>query len=89
VVNIDEIDKKLELEYPCNWCYKIIGKDRDKLHDTISKLLLERDHNIEHSNSSSSGKYICLNLDLLVHSDDDREALYEALRDNEHITRVL
>jgi uncharacterized protein len=89
VVNINDIEQKLELEYPCNWCYKVVGEEREKLENAIREVIVEREHTISHSNTSRSGKYISLNLDLLVHNEDDRTFIYEALKAHQHIKMVL
>lgn len=89
VVNINELDQKLELEYPCNWCYKVVGEEREKLEQAIRDVVLEREHSVAHSNTSRSGKYISLNLDLLVHNEDDRQFIYEALKAHQNIKMVL
>jgi len=89
VVNINDIDQKLVLEYPCSWCYKVVGEEREKLENAIREVIREREHKITHSNTSSGGKYISLNLDLLVHNDDDRTFIYEALKAHQHVKMVL
>ena len=81
--------QKLELEYPCNWCYKVVGEEREKLEEAIREVVLEREHSITHSNTSRSGKYISLNLDLLVHNEEDRQFIYEALKAHPHTKMVL
>lgn len=86
---INELDKKLELEYPCSWCYKVIGRERAVLEEAIRDVILEREHKLTHSHDSRSGKYISLNLELLVHNEDDRNFIYEALKAHQHITMVL
>jgi putative lipoic acid-binding regulatory protein len=89
VVNINELDEKLELEYPCNWCYKVVGEEREKLETAIREVVLEREHSVSHSNTSRSGKYISLNLELLVHNEEDRQFIYEALKAHQNIRMVL
>jgi len=89
VVNINGIEQKLELEYPCNWSYKVVGEERAKLENAIREVILEREHRIAHSNTSRTGKYISLNLDLLVHNEDDRQFIFEALKAHQHIKMVL
>jgi len=89
VVNINDIEQKLQLEYPCNWCYKVVGEEREKLEHAIREVIAEREHALSHSNTSRSGKYISLNLDLLVHNEDDRTFIYEALKAHQHIKMVL
>lgn len=88
-MNINELDQKLELEYPCNWRYKIVGEERELIEKAIHDVILEREHSLEHSNTSRTGKYVSLNLDLLVHNEDDRQFIYEALKAHQHVRMVL
>ena len=89
MVNINDIEQKVQLEYPCSWCYKIVGEEREKLERAIHEVILEREHRITPSKASSGGKYISLNLDMLVHNEDDRQFIYEALKAHQHIKMVL
>ncbi|MDX1296133.1 MAG: DUF493 domain-containing protein [Sulfurimonadaceae bacterium] len=86
---INDSDQKLELEYPCDWRYKIIGEERAKLEAAIHSVILEREHNLEHSNASRSGKYVSLNLDLLVQNEEERQFIYEALKAHQDVKMVL
>ena len=89
MVNISDIEQKLKLEYPCNWSYKVVGEEREKLENAIREVIVEREHAISHSNTSRKGKYISLNLELLVHNEEDRQFIYEALKAHQHIRMVL
>ncbi len=82
-------ERKLELEYPCSWKYKIIGEERKKLEAAIHSVILERAHTLKHSNVSKTGKYVSLNLDLIVHNEDDRTFLFEALKAHQDVKMVL
>lgn len=86
---IGEDMPKLELEYPCSWKYKIVGEERRKLEEAIRSVILERVHTLEHSNSSRTGKYISLNLDLIVQNEDERTFIFEALKAHQDIKMVL
>lgn len=81
--------EKLELEYPCMWTYKVIGTDQESLKKAIAEVVQERECLITFSNSSSNGKYLCLNLEMNVHSDEDRTANHLALKNHPAITMVL
>lgn len=86
----DRLDgKKLELEYPCSWCYKVIATEKEALQQAIKDVISEREHKLTHSNNSKSGKYVSMNLDLLVHNEDDRNFIYEALKKHQDIKMVL
>jgi putative lipoic acid-binding regulatory protein len=88
-VIINDSDQKLELEYPCDWRYKVIGEERAKLEAAIHSVILEREHKLEHSNASKSGKYVSLNLDLLVQNEEERQFIYEALKAHQDVKMVL
>ena len=98
----NQVLPKLELDYPCNWCYKVIASERAALEQAIRDVLDEREQkvNVEDreaslgytlspSNKSKTGKYTSMNLDLLVHNEDDRTFIFEALKQHNAIKMVL
>jgi putative lipoic acid-binding regulatory protein len=86
---INDLDQKLELEYPCDWRYKIVGEEKEALEKAVHDVILEREHKLTHSNKSRTGKYVSMNLDLLVHNEDERQFIYEALKAHQNIKMVL
>lgn len=86
---INDREEKLELTYPCSWCYKLIASEKEALEQAIRDVIDEREHKLTHSNRSKGGKYISMNLDILVHNEDDRNFIYEALKAHQHIKMVL
>ena len=94
--------KQLELEYPCNWCYKVIASEKEALQNAVKDVVNERlqkvndearetsrDYKLTDSNNSKTGKYVSMNLDLLVHNEDDRKFIYDALKKHQDIKMVL
>ena len=86
---INDSENKLILEYPCNWSYKLIASEKKALEQAIRDVIDERDHKLTHSNNSKTGKYTSMNLDLLVHNEDDRNFIFEALKQHQNIKMVL
>ena len=86
---INDSEKKVVLEYPCNWCYKVIATEEKALKKAIHDVIDEREHKLTHSNKSKTGKYTSMNLDLLVHNEDDRTFIFEALKKHQAIKMVL
>jgi uncharacterized protein len=86
---INDSDKKLILEYPCNWCYKVIASEKAALEKAVRDVIEEREHKLSVSNKSKTGKYTSMNLDLLVHNEDDRTFIFEALKQHQDIKMVL
>ena len=80
---------KLELTYPCSWAYKLIAGEQNALEKAIHDVILEREHKLTHSKNSKGGKYVSMNLELLVHNEDDRNFIYEALKAHQNIKMVL
>lgn len=86
---INEIEQKLELEYPCNWCYKVVAAERAGIEIAVMEIICERPYKLNPSNTSKTGKYISMNLELLVHNEDERTFFYETLKAHPHIKMVL
>tara|TARA_B110000046_G_C12600198_1_gene236468 strand:+ start:89 stop:352 length:264 start_codon:yes stop_codon:yes gene_type:complete len=86
---IDLNQHKLELDYPCNWSYKIVIRYEQDIKLIIKEVLDKRIHGIQPSKTSSQGKFKSFNLDLIVHNEEDRKALYQLLYDHEHIKMVM
>lgn len=86
---INDRKEKLELTYPCSWSYKLIGYEKEAMQKAIHDVIIEREHKLKHSNVSKTGKYISLNLELLVHNEDDRNFIYQALKEHQNIKMVL
>jgi len=86
---IDLSKEKLELDYPCNWSYKLVVLESININATVKEIVLEREHSIIKSKVSSNGKFKSYNLELLVHNEDDRKFLYEVLGKHDDIKMVL
>lgn len=86
---INDSKKKLELIYPCNWCYKVIASEQHALKQAVKDVIQEREHKLEHSNKSRTSKYTSMNLEILVYNEDDRTFIYEALKKHQAIKMVL
>ena len=47
---------RAHIKYPCQWLYKVIGMDRNKLHQALKDIASEDSCKISFSNSSSLDK---------------------------------
>lgn len=86
---VDLNEHKLELEYPCNWAYKIVVLESIDIKIVVKEVLSNRDHKIKESKVSAKGKFKSYSLNLLVHNDDDRKTIYELLGKHSSIKMVL
>ncbi len=78
-----------EIEYPCNWVYKVIGTDCSLLKDAIVSASAPLPVKISHSKTSSKGKYHCLNAELEIPDEEVRLKIYEKLKSSPAIKIIL
>ncbi|NOX18620.1 MAG: DUF493 domain-containing protein [Chlorobi bacterium] len=81
--------KRLEIEYPTDWRYKIIGDDFDRMLLTINEIVDQYNSGLAPSNISRKGNYISLNLTVLVENEIVRNEIYEQLMSNPSIKIVF
>ncbi len=86
---IDLSKEKLELNYPCNWEYKLIVLEHINIKSTVKDVILDREHKVNESKVSTKGKYKSYTLEMLVHNEDDRKEIYKMLGDHSNIKMVL
>jgi putative lipoic acid-binding regulatory protein len=80
---------KLKLNYPCQWVYKVIGTNQDELRQAIMEIITNTPCEMNFSNKSSSGKYLCLNLEITVQSEKERNSIYLGLKAHPQVKIVL
>ncbi len=85
----DDDKRKVQLEYPCPWVYKVIGPDADEMQRAVAGIIRDRAYRVSHSRSSETGKYCCLNIELSVESEGHRKDIYESLKCNPAVKLVL
>jgi uncharacterized protein len=88
-VILNEIEEKLELEYPCKWEYKLIGKEEEGIRRMAVEIAEGKAFSLNVSNKSSTGKFVSITLEILVYNDDERVYIYESLRKSKHILYIL
>jgi uncharacterized protein len=81
--------RKLQLEYPCPWVYKIIGDDENEMRRAVAEIICDRAYKITHSRDSTTDKYHCLNIELSVESESHRTTIYEAMKVHRAVKIVL
>ncbi len=86
---IDLNQHKLELDYPCNWEYKLVIRHEQDIQEIINEVIEDRHHGIKPSKVSSKGKFKSYTLEMMVHNEEDRKAIYKILSDHEHIKMVV
>ena len=85
---LGENNEKPEIEYPCDWEYRLIGRSGD-LIQTAVETLIPKEHNLAFSHKSKSGKFISFVLTVHVQSEDERLSYYHMLNETQVIMQIL
>ena len=88
-MKIEIKDNNYKLIYPCQWLYKVIGSDQEQLQRAINQVVQDISCSITLSNSSKTGKYHCLNLEITVRNEEERNHIYTALKEHPDVKIVL
>ncbi len=81
--------EKPRIEYPCSWTYKVIGMNEKDLTSAIKIVLGSDNLLITKSHTSSGGKYISLNAEIIVKNDESRLMAYQNLKNHAAVKVVL
>lgn len=84
-----ESHRRPQIDYPCRWLYKLIGESRAEMRRAVERHVQERPLALSDSHVSSTGRYVSLNLEVTVESDEERLALYRLLAGEPAIRVVL
>jgi len=86
---IDLNKHDLELDYPCNWKYKLIVRQEIDIKIIMKETLGKREHNVKKANTSSKGKFTSHQVELLVHNEDDRKELHRIFHSHDDIKMIV
>ena len=78
-----------EITYPCEWSYKIIGNNIDKILEAIENAVSGLKYDVTPSNISKNGNYYSLNLKLTVPNEVVRDLIYQKLDSNDSVKIVF
>lgn len=78
-----------KIEYPCRWQYKIIAESRTEIRRVVELYVRERPLILTDSHISSGGRYVSMNLEVMVYGDEQRLELYRLLAGDPAIRVVL
>ncbi len=86
---LDENSKRPEIEYPCNWDYKIIGTDVSEMIKVIEEAVGDLTYDLSPSNISKKGNYFSLNLTVYVPSEIVRDLIFRKVSSSAFVKIVF
>ena len=88
-MTVNAVTEQLEMEYPCQWLYKLIGTDETSLRQAVFEVIDVQGVTIELSNTSSGGNYVSINVSVRVSNASERTGFYDSLRAHRSVRMVL
>ncbi len=85
----DKTQNKPKIEYPTNWGFKLIGKDKEKLLACIKETMGEKEHLCSLGNASKTGKFHSYNASCTVESKEERDKLFKCFQDHDDVDMVI
>ncbi|SFV63469.1 Proposed lipoate regulatory protein YbeD [hydrothermal vent metagenome] len=84
--------QKPEINYPTQWGFKIIGKDKEALEKCIKYIMKEtgdKKHTCNLSNQSRTGKFHSFNASCMVESEEERNKIFKYFSDHDDVDMVI
>jgi putative lipoic acid-binding regulatory protein len=81
--------QKPEIEYPCEWKYKIISANADDAVASAEDAAKGFKYDISASNISKKGKYVSINLIVEVENEEERNLIFGKLEADDKVVMVI
>lgn len=81
------LDTKPHISYPCQWEYRIIGKNQADIEQLVAQVM-PRGYQINKGNTSSKGNFISICVKILVNDEVERNEIFNKLN-NSPITKMI
>jgi len=85
----DKTVEKPQIDYPTQWGFKIIGKDRDALHACIKEVMGQKEHLCSFGNTTSGGKFHSYNASCVVETQEERDRLFGEFQKHSDVKMVI
>lgn len=81
-------NKKLDLSFPCDWEYRVIGEFKERIEVAVFEIV-DREYDLKPSKTSKKGKYQSFSIKVNIQSDEERVTIFEKLKSHSDIKMVL
>lgn len=84
-----ETKNKVQITYPCEWSYKIIGENRENMLKAVDAIIKSDSFYVFESHTSKKGKYSSLEVKVTVQDEFERNSYFKSLAEHTDIRFVL
>ena len=85
----DKTQERPVINYPTNWGFKLIGRDKDALLACIKEAMGEKEHLCSLGNRSKNGKFHSYNASCNVESEEERNKIFKYFEDHDDVEMVI
>ncbi len=85
---MQEINGTPQIDYPTQWEYRIIGKDKKELEEIV-KEIFPQGYELKDGQASSGGKFVSIVVSAEVASEQERNELFAKLKNHPQVSMVL
>lgn len=78
-----------DIEYPTNWGFKLIGRDKEKLLACIKEAMGEKEHLCSLGNASRTGKFHSYNASCTVDTEEERNRIFKYFEEHNDVDMVI
>ncbi len=85
----DKTQEKQQIDYPTQWGFKLIGKDKEALQACIKEVMGDKEHLCSTGNVSRNGKFHSYNASCSVESQEERDRIFKAFQEHDDVKMVI
>jgi len=88
----NETQEKPEINYPTNWGFKLIGRDKEALLKCIKEIMKEvgeKEHLCSLGNASRTGKFHSYNASCTVDTEEERNKIFKYFENHDDVDMVI
>jgi putative lipoic acid-binding regulatory protein len=85
----DNTPQKPKIEYPTQWGFKLIGRDKEALLACIKEAMGEKEHLCSLGNVSRTGKFHTYNASCIVETEEERDRIFKYCQDHDAVEMVI
>jgi len=89
VILDDKTQDRPKIEYPTNWGFKLIGRDKEALLACIKEAMGEKEHLCSLGNASKTGKFRTYNASCIVDSEEERNRIFKYFEEHSAVDMVI
>ena len=85
----DKTQDKPKIEYPTQWGFKLIGRDKEALLRCIKEAMEGKEHLCSLGNASKTGKFHSYNASCVVESQEERDRIFKYCQEHQDVDMVI